>query len=165
LPPQTPSREPLAAIILTTVRQSNRHIKPTIILSILTVLILSCSISEKLTDSNYHLVKTPPSGVKVADNFFCDRAEMDNIGWREYIFWTKRTFGDNSPEYFATLPDTLVWRENYSCLESFVDYYLKHPAYTWFPVVGVTQQQAIDYSKWRSDRWFEKLLIDMNKIE
>ncbi len=131
----------------------------------MTVMILSCSVSEKLSDSNYHLMKIPPNEVKVADNFFCDRTEMDNIGWREYIFWTKRTFGDNSPEYFATLPDTLVWRENYSCLESFIDYYLKHPAYTWFPVVGVTQQQAIDYSKWRSDRWFEKLLIDMNKIE
>jgi hypothetical protein len=150
---------------MTTVQLSNQHIKPTFVLSIVTVIILSCSAPEKFTDSNYHLLMTPPSGVKVADNFYCDRSEMNNLGWREYSYWTKRTFGDNSVEYDASLPDTLVWRENFSCLESLVHHYLKDPAYTSFPVVGVTQQQANDFSKWRSDRYFEKLLLDMNKIE
>ena len=59
--------------------------------------ILSCSVPEKLTDSNYHLIKTPPNGVRVADNFFCDKTEMTNIDWLEYMFWTKRIFGGNSP--------------------------------------------------------------------
>ena len=127
--------------------------------------ILSCSVPEKLTDSNYHLIKTPPNGVRVADNFFCDKTEMTNIDWLEYMFWTKRIFGGNSPEYLATFPDTLVWRENYSCLASLTENYLKQPGYMYFPVVGVTQLQAINYSKWRSDRVFEKLLIDMDKIE
>jgi hypothetical protein len=91
---------------------------------------------------------------------------MDNLGWREYMFWTKRIFGYNSPEYNATIPDTLVWRvRHFSCCEPFVEYYLRHPAYSWHPVVGITQQQAKDYSVWRSNKVFENILIKMNKIE
>lgn len=150
---------------MTTVLQSNRYIKPIIILSALMIIIWSCSAHQKLTDSNYHLVKTPPNGVKVADNLFCDITEIDNLSWGEFMYWTKRTFGGNSPEYLATLPDTSVWRESYPCLNLFAEYYIRHPAYSLFPVVGVTQQQAIDYSKWRSDRYFEVLLVRMNKIE
>ncbi len=144
---------------------SNRHIKLTIIMSILAVLILGCSTANKIADNNYQILEIPPNGVKIADNFFCDKTEVANIGWREYMLWTKRIFGRNSAEYIAILPDSLVWRQNFYCLESFTVYYLNHPTFIEYPVVGITKQQAIDFSKWRSDRYFEILLLLMNKIE
>lgn len=152
----------LSAIIFTTVQLSKR---PNIILLLVSVMILSCSATEKLTESNYHLLQIPPNGVVIADNFFCDLTEMDNIGWLEYMYWTADIFGSTSAEYMTTLPDTLVWRFKGGCFESCVDLYLKHPAYQRFPVVGITQHQAIDYSKWRSNRFFEVLLIRLKKIE
>ncbi len=48
----------------------------------------------------------------------------------------------------------------YIALDTF---YLRHPAYRDFPVVGVTYNQAVAFSKWRSDRVMEFLLIK-NKI-
>jgi len=58
------------------------------------------------------------------------------------------------------LPDTLVWREELSFNEPFVETYFRHPAYDDYPVVGVSWLQARDYSNWRTDRVNEMLLIN-----
>jgi formylglycine-generating enzyme required for sulfatase activity len=76
----------------------------------------------------------------------------------EYMFWNKKVFGYYSPEYISTLLDTSVWIGGDSCLFPNTKYYLRHPAYRHYPVVGVSQKQAEEYSKWRSDRVFEYLL-------
>ena len=144
---------------------SNYHIRLTGFLLFSISIILCCSPHEKITDSNYQSVKIPPGGVRIANNFFCDATELENLAWLEYIYWTARVFGSTSPEYLATLPDTLVWLKPYNCLESYSELYLRHPVYLYLPVVGITQQQAIAYSKWRSDRVFEGLLISLNKVE
>ena len=72
-------------------------------------------------------------------------------------------YGYESREYMAALPDMKVWLSAYSCLHSFSKDYYKN--YNDFPVVGITQVQAIDYSKWRTDRVFEKTLIDLKIID
>ena len=43
-------------------------------------------------------------------------------------------------------------------MEHFVDYYLRHPTYKEYPVVGVSWVQANDYCKWRTDRVNEYIL-------
>jgi sulfatase modifying factor 1 len=40
-----------------------------------------------------------------------------------------------------------------------VEYYLRHPAYRDYPVVGVNWLQANDYCAWRTDRVNEVILI------
>jgi formylglycine-generating enzyme required for sulfatase activity len=90
---------------------------------------------------------------------------MTNIGWLEYLFWTKWVFGKNSEEYKMAFPDTAVWLGNDTCLHSYAELYLRHPAYRDWPLVGISQKQAIDYTKWRSDRVFEYILINYNKIK
>ena len=93
-------------------------------------------------------------------SFYMDETEVTNSFWLEYLFWLQRVYGDSYPEVVdRALPDTLVWREKLSFNEPFVDYYLRHPAYRDYPVVGISWTQANNFCKWRSDRVNEQLLV------
>lgn len=94
-------------------------------------------------------------------SFYMDETEVSNIDYREYLYWLKRVFGESYPEvYLKALPDTLVWREELSYNEPFVETYFRHPSYDEYPVVGVNWLQANEYCKWRTDRVNEMLLIE-----
>ncbi|MCL6523965.1 MAG: SUMF1/EgtB/PvdO family nonheme iron enzyme [Thermoflavifilum sp.] len=94
-------------------------------------------------------------------SFYIDETEVANVHYREYLFWLNRVFGQTYPQvYLKALPDTLVWRSELAYNEPLVEYYFRHPAYNYYPVVGVNWEQASDFCKWRSDRVNEKLLID-----
>lgn len=140
-------------------------IKKVIQISLFTALLTACTTSNKITADNFHNYETPPNGIKISDSLYCDQTEINNLNWMEYMFWNKKTFGAQSYEYISTLPDTSVWLETDSCLHSYVKYYLRHPAYRNYPVVGVSQNQAEKFSKWRSDRVFEYLLVKHKVIE
>jgi gliding motility-associated lipoprotein GldJ len=93
-------------------------------------------------------------------SFYMDETEVTNIYWLEYLYWLKRVYGDDYPEiYNKALPDTLVWRSKLAYNEPYVDYYLRHPAFNDYPVVGVNWLQANDFCAWRSDRVNEAILI------
>lgn len=93
-------------------------------------------------------------------SFYMDQTEISNLNWGEYLYWVRRVYGVDYPElYKKALPDTLVWREKLSYNEPYVDYYLRHPAYRDYPVVGVNWLQANDYCSWRTDRVNEYILI------
>ncbi len=93
-------------------------------------------------------------------SFYMDETEVKNIDYREYLYWVKRVFGADYPEVFKkALPDTLVWRSRLAFNEPYVEYYLRHPAYADYPVVGVSWLQATDYAAWRTDRVNELILI------
>ena len=127
--------------------------------SILAFLLGACTASKKITVDNYQTLETPPNGVKISESLFCDQTEITNISWIEYMSWKRKVFGPNSKEYISILPDTSVWLKADVCLEAHTALYFNHPAYNNFPLVGVSQEQAEEYSKWRSDRVFEALLI------
>lgn len=98
-------------------------------------------------------------------SFYMDETEISNLHYNEYLYWTKRTFAADFPEiYRDALPDTLVWREELAYNEPYVDYYLRHPAYNHYPVVGVSWLQASEYSKWRTDRVNEMYLVENKNI-
>ncbi len=93
-------------------------------------------------------------------SFYMDETEVANIDYREYLFWLDNVFGESYPGvYRDALPDTLVWREELSFNEPFVETYFRHPAYDDYPVVGVNWLQANEYCKWRTDRVNEMILI------
>jgi gliding motility-associated lipoprotein GldJ len=93
--------------------------------------------------------------------FFMDQTEMSNEDYLFYLDWTRLSYGDSYREvYIGALPDTLVWRDELSFNEPYVQNYLRHPATKDHPVVGVTWKQANEFARWRSDRVNEAILID-----
>jgi formylglycine-generating enzyme len=93
--------------------------------------------------------------------FYMDETEVANVHYREYLYWMNRVYGNDFPDVVKkALPDTLVWRDNLAYNEPYVEYYFRHPAYDFYPVVGVNWLQANDFASWRSDRVNERILID-----
>jgi sulfatase modifying factor 1 len=101
-------------------------------------------------------------------SFYMDRTEVANIHYREYIFWLTNIFDPSDPEYVkvlqGALPDTLVWRSELSYNEPSVELYFRHPAFNYYPVVGVSWKQAKDFCLWRSDRYNETMLVQKGYI-
>jgi gliding motility-associated lipoprotein GldJ len=93
-------------------------------------------------------------------SFYMDEAEVTNLAYLEYLHWLQRVFGEDYPEVLRkALPDTLVWRSQLGFNEPYVENYLRHPAYNFYPVVGVTWVQANDFCAWRTDRVNEQILV------
>jgi len=93
-------------------------------------------------------------------SFYMDQTEVRNLDYLEYLYWIHRVFGTDFPMvYRKALPDTLVWRSPLAYNEPYVEYYLRHPAYRDYPVVGVSWKQANDYCACRTDRVNEYILI------
>jgi len=92
-------------------------------------------------------------------SFYMDQFEVTNFNWLEYLYWTRRTYEEFPMIYHNALPDTNAWRSPLAYNEPYVEYYLRHPAYQNYPVVGVSWNQANDFCKWRTDRVNEFILI------
>ncbi len=93
-------------------------------------------------------------------SFYMDETEVTNQFWNDYLHWLKLVYADTYPELInRALPDTNIWREVTEYNEPQVDYYLRHPAYRDYPVVGVSWLQASEYCVWRTDRVNELILI------
>ena len=100
-----------------------------------------------------------PRRVSVS-SFYMDETEVTNQFWLEYLWWLQRIYGSSYPEIVErALPDTASWRNKLAYNEPMVNYYLRHPAYRDYPVVGVSWLQANDFCKWRSARVNEGILI------
>ncbi len=95
-------------------------------------------------------------------SFYLDESEVTNADYREYLYWLRRVYDyDYYPQiYQSALPDTLVWRDKMGLNDVYVENYLRHPAYNFYPVVGVNWEQAMRFCQWRTDRVNEQILID-----
>jgi len=98
-------------------------------------------------------------------SFYMDETEVRNVDYREYLYWLRRVFINHPEVYRRALPDTLVWRRPLAYNEPLVENYFRHPAYSDYPVVGVSWLQASDYASWRTDRVNELILIDLGILE
>jgi gliding motility-associated lipoprotein GldJ len=88
------------------------------------------------------------------NSFFIDKTEVANVHYREYLYWLENVFGTAGMDTIVAeaYPDTVVWRQNLAFNEPMVEYYFRHPAYNYYPVVGVSWKQANDFCIWRTDR-------------
>ena len=82
-------------------------------------------------------------------SFFLDQTEIANIHWLEYLHYIER---DSSETYFqSALPDTTVWEKELAFNTPYVSNYLRYPGFRYYPVVGVSWNQAVDYCRWRTE--------------
>ena len=97
-------------------------------------------------------------------SFYMDESEVTNAEYLFYLEWMEKVFPPNDPSYKdiyqSAVPDTLVWRDVLGFNELLAENYLRHPAYSDYPVVGVSWVQANQFCKWRTDRVNEKILMD-----
>ena len=105
----------------------------------------------------------PPGTVEVVDTFFYDATEINNGNWREYLSYLEVNEGKDSDIYKYAVPDTTVWKIGEGYNEPLMETYFSHPAYTKYPVVGVTQKQAMDYCTWRT--LAVKVMLEENDFE
>ncbi|EDM44225.1 possible gliding motility-related protein; possible serine kinase [unidentified eubacterium SCB49] len=95
-------------------------------------------------------------------SFYMDETEVTNLMYLQYLDWLKQVFPPENEDYrniyYGALPDTLVWRNRLGFNEVMTNNYLRHPAYAQYPVVGVSWIQAVEFSKWRTDRVNELIL-------
>ena len=81
--------------------------------------------------------------------FYLDVTEIANIHWLEYLSYVKR---DSSETFYNNaLPDTTVWHKDLAFNTPYVDNYLRYPGFRYYPVVGITWNQATDYCRWRTE--------------
>jgi len=118
---------------------------------------LVCMLLNSLPATAQKLVQMPlpipPGCVKVNDTLFMDETEVQNTIWQNYLFYLKRDSIelDHDP-YVAALPDTTVWLKEFGKRigAEFMKYYHRSEESMYYPVVGITYEQAVAFCKWRS---------------
>lgn len=122
----------------------------------------------KVQDDVMHDWNNSPNQQHV-QSFYMDETEVTNLMYMEYLDWLKRVFPPDQENYKniyeGASPDTLVWRNRLGYNETMTNNYLRHPAYAEYPVVGVNWIQAVEFSKWRTDRVNEKTLEDQKYLK
>ncbi|MCG9794045.1 gliding motility lipoprotein GldJ [Flavobacterium algicola] len=115
----------------------------------------------KVQDDIMHDWNNTPTQQHV-QSFYMDETEVTNFMYLEYLDWVKMVFPPSDENYkhiyTGVSPDTLVWRNRLGYNETMTNNYLRHPAYANYPVVGVNWIQAVEFSKWRTDRVNEAIL-------
>ncbi len=143
---------------------------------IFTILAIACSPKEKkVLGSNGEILdnlsqKAPSDMILISGNgdyiapFYMSVAEEPNINYIIYIQWLNSVFGESYPDVVQkALPgkphfDGGVYNEPY--LKS----YFTHPAFAYYPVVGLNWRQINDYLAWKTDRLNEGILIKAELI-
>jgi formylglycine-generating enzyme required for sulfatase activity len=117
-----------------------------------------------------------PNGVFINDTLMCDETEIAVIDYREYLHWTERTYGLNSQTYNNALPNTMIGDDFLNHYKQDADSllyedadlrerYFRYPIYNDYPIVGITYEQAVNYSNWRSDMVFQMMLFEAKLIK
>ncbi|MBF9220911.1 SUMF1/EgtB/PvdO family nonheme iron enzyme [Hymenobacter ruricola] len=93
-----------------------------------------------------------PGVVPVQDSLFMDEAEVANIHWLEYLHALKK---DSSEAFYQSQqPDTIRLRRwlyaRHDTLNANPYYYYGYRDFYYFPVVGISYEQAVNYCRWRT---------------
>ncbi len=132
----------------------------------LTILIVSaCS-----TGNKYELVKgkkktsAPPVNVKINDSLFVDYLEITYIAYSEYLFYLNKIYGADSKEVQEAALDSLITNKLRSYIRESVQVPIDQINIERLPVVGISYDQAIAYTEWRTAAVLELSLIDQKLL-
>jgi formylglycine-generating enzyme required for sulfatase activity len=88
-------------------------------------------------------------------NLYACKFEVSNHEYLIFLNEIRKTKGEAA--YQQNLPDTMIWRSPLGYMEKFVQYYLRHPAFGDYPVVGVNYEQAENYCNWLTNSTNESI--------
>ncbi len=98
-------------------------------------------------------------------SFYMDKYEITNLNWQEYVAWVQSVFGAVAPQLVdGVKPDPNVWQDDMAYNDPYIQNYFESTMFSFYPVVGVTWEQAMRYCQWRTDRVNEMLLIKAGLI-
>lgn len=90
---------------------------------------------------------------------YMDNAEVSIDAWREYQYYTKNKYGENSKEFASTIFDTVIFKKHYNKCFSYSPTSIhisinkessKKPSCD-YPMIGISYDQCLDYCKWRTE--------------
>ncbi|WP_339043928.1 SUMF1/EgtB/PvdO family nonheme iron enzyme [Cardinium endosymbiont of Tipula unca] len=82
-------------------------------------------------------------------SFYIDQTPITNLDYREYLDdLKKRGFME---QHKAAMPNQKVWVQDFSYNDPYLENYLYSPGFMYYPVVGVSWEQATEYCKWRTE--------------
>lgn len=142
-----------------------------VLLFLFSICLLCLNAQTKTYYPNSRIKVILPGVVQVNDSLFCDIDEMNNIGYREFYYYMhhyevfKLSKLLNPPKQINYKPDISVFEDIdvFKGMPTSGDYW-SHPAFSKYPIAGITYEQAILYSKWRTDMVFEQFLIKQKVI-
>ncbi len=107
----------------------------------------------------------PPGCLEISPNLYGDQHEITNMAYREYLYYLKSLLGQHHPAFETALPDTSVFHALQTPTPpGFYTTYFSHADYAEHPVLGLSWEQAIAFSYWRSEMVFKQLLLKQKKL-
>ena len=95
----------------------------------------------------------PPNGYPLkTKGWYIDKTEMSNDEWVLYLFELKTKYGDTSEVYRAAMPDSAIWSSVYPQADwTFTKGLLIDDPVRFYPLVGVSYEQIMNYCAWRTE--------------
>ncbi|MBL7888749.1 MAG: hypothetical protein JNL24_04320 [Bacteroidia bacterium] len=122
-------------------------------------LFICCKNSHLASSVSLSSLNPPAGTIKIGENFYLDKSSIRNIDYLEFLHWTKAVYGENSNEYKFIYPDTTFLSFSNKENKPLNGSLFTNPEFRLLDVLGVNTEQAVLFSKWRSDRVMEFLLI------
>ncbi|MDR2009166.1 MAG: formylglycine-generating enzyme family protein [Bacteroidales bacterium] len=143
--------------------------------------------NEILAAGNSQKYFSENDNYKYLKPFYISKTEVSNLDYNEFIYWVVVRYNGGKPEHIKTpnenpdffqytfykqndevekhfgtntiniYPNVECWRTESNHTEPMVEYYLHHPAYGIYPVVGVSYWQALAYVDWLTYIWEQNL--------
>jgi formylglycine-generating enzyme len=95
-------------------------------------------------------------------SFYMDETEVTNVDYREFLFYMSRKVSADSIQKLE--PKDQVWAGKMSYNDLYDTYYFRFPGFNFYPVAGVSWNQANAYSKWRTE-FVSNIIREKNKID
>lgn len=81
------------------------------------------------------------------DSLYVGKTEVTN---KEYLEFTKYIQKNQPNIYSDILPNSLLWKSISNKPKAYEEYYFEHPAYKNYPVVNITNSQAVRFCEWKT---------------
>lgn len=123
--------------------------KPSLIIA--SLLLSSCAFAQSLEKGLHYYKNFNKNFVQVNENVYACKYETTNL---DYLLFMQDIQNRMNPSmYGMVLPDTTRWRDPGIFNEPFVIYYLRNPAYYYFPLVNINYEQANFYLNWLTQQY------------